>query len=119
MAVQKCTPTPILAARAALRYYHVTFYPEPTPPTDSPRVHALVLGIRRKFANPITKMKILSPELAKTMALNLIEEGLPTKLRLAALFNLMYFTCTRFEEVQNLLTDHVSISPHGNLKIKG
>ena len=43
LAIRKRTLPPCLAAQASIRFYHLTFHPELTPPIEDPRVVAVIM----------------------------------------------------------------------------
>ena len=76
LAVKSLSPHLILAARSAIRFFQHLSFPTLKPFTDSPRVQALIIGIKKKFGKTencrlaltldwmnILLMKCLEPDL--------------------------------------------------------
>ena len=49
LAVRSCSPNLILAARSAIRFFQCLSFPTLESATDSPRVQALIVGIKKNL----------------------------------------------------------------------
>ena len=71
--------------------------------------------MKRKFAKPVVKKLPLSPDLARTIALKVVERSLPQmdllQLCQAVLFHILYFCTVCFEEAQSLRMENIKVSP--------
>jgi len=52
----------ILMARAAIKLFHLFYFPDAKSPTDCPIVTGVVKGIMRRFKKPCFKRKPLDPK---------------------------------------------------------
>ena len=77
--------------------------------------------MKHKFAKPVVKKLLLSPDLARTIALNVFEQSLPQmdllQLCQAMLFHVLYFCTAFFKEAQSLRTENIKVSPQGSIEI--
>ena len=81
----------------------------------------MVIGIKKKFGKTQRRRAAITPEIIKVILSKTMEPSLEhlnaTQLCLAAAMFVMYFGAMRAEEALSLLTEHVSISASGNLRI--
>ena len=121
MAVKNRSPNTVLATRLAIRFFQRIAFPDLEPPTDSLRVAALVIGIKKKFGRTQRRRAAITPEIMKVILSKTLDPSLEqlnaTQLCLAAAMFVMYFGAMRAEEALSLLTEHVAISASGNLRI--
>ena len=67
LAVKKRSPNLVLVTRSAIIFFQRIAFPELEPPTDSPRVVALVVGIKKKFGRTQRRRAAITPEIMKVI----------------------------------------------------
>ena len=76
LAVRSLLPNLILAARSAIRFFQCLSFPTLEPATDSPRVQALIIGIRKKFGRTEKCKSALTPDLMTILLIKCLEPDL-------------------------------------------
>ena len=79
LAVKSLFPHLIVAARSAIRFFQHLSFPTLEPATDSPRVQALIIGIKKKFGKTEKRRSALTLDLMKILLTKCLEPDLETR----------------------------------------